>query len=214
MANEFSNTQDTGPKVSRAQKKVLSNWENMGLGKLLLSLGEDLTRQGLLETPARVIRAWKEHLSGYTMDPDEIVAKVWDAEGGGDIIARNIFFSSLCEHHCLSFFGYIDVAYRVLPRGKVLGLSKIPRLIHCFSHRLQIQERLANQIADTIAKKIHPRGLVIRVSARHLCCTGRGVRTESMQMTTITTRGPSRVCETLLQRIGDKRNGTEIISAE
>jgi GTP cyclohydrolase I len=214
MANEFSAAQNVGPKVTRAQKKVLDNWENMGLGKLLLSLGEDLTRQGLLETPARVIRAWKEHLSGYTMDPDEIIDKVWDAEGGGDIIARNIFFSSLCEHHCLSFFGHIDVAYRVLPGRKVLGLSKIPRLIHCFSHRLQIQERLANQIADTIAKKIHPQGLVVRASARHLCCTGRGVRTESMQMTTVVTRGAPRVCETLLQRIGDKQNGTEIISAE
>jgi GTP cyclohydrolase I len=214
MANELPDTQDVGPKVSRAQKKVLSNWENIGLGKLLLSLGEDLTRQGLLETPARVIRAWKEHLSGYTMDPDEIVDKVWDSEGGGDIIARNIFFSSLCEHHCLGFFGYIDVAYRVLPKRKVLGLSKIPRLIHCFSHRLQIQERLVNQIADTIAKKIHPKGLVVRARGRHLCCTGRGVRTESMQMTTVAQRGAPLVCEALLRQIGDKQNGTEIISIE
>lgn len=199
MALEHSNTQAVRPKVTRSEKAALNRWENLGLGKLLLSLGEDLSRQGLRETPERIIRAWKEHLSGYTMDPDEIVEKVWDSSGGGDIIARHIFFSSLCEHHCLSFFGHIDVAYRVRAQGKVLGLSKIPRLIHCFSRRLQIQERLVNQIADVLARRVHPVALVVMAHARHLCCVGRGVRTESMLMTSLARRGSAKGCTELLQ---------------
>jgi len=204
VAHELSNTQNTRLTVEQEQREALEDWNNIGLGELLLSLGEDLTRPSIIETPERMIRAWKEQLDGYTLDPDEIVEKVWEPEGAGDIIARHIFFTSLCEHHCLNFLGHADVAYRVTATGKVLGLSKIPRLIHCFSHRLQIQERLTNQIADTICNRITPVALVVRIRAQHLCCVGRGIRTESMYMATYAKRGSREDCEDLLRQIREE----------
>lgn len=162
-------------------------WEVFSLSKLLLQLGEDLDREGLQETPERVRKAWEEMLEGYTLDPHELLAKQFDAEGGGLQIAKHIAFTSMCEHHLLPFHGIIHVGY--VPKERVVGLSKIARLVDCFSKRLQIQERLVNQIADAINDVLEPESVIVICNSVHLCCKGRGIRRENMTFTTTATRG-------------------------
>lgn len=167
----------------------ITSWEELKIGELLLGLGEDPNRRELIETPKRMWRAWKEHLSGYLEDPEEILSKTWPAEGGGMLVLRDIFFTSLCEHHCLSFIGHVDIAYEVTSKGEVIGLSKLPRLVHCFAARLQIQERMGNQIADALEQYLDTVGVAVRVRAQHLCCVSRGVKAPEMTLSTHVTRG-------------------------
>jgi GTP cyclohydrolase I len=146
--------------------------------QLLAELGEDPTREGLLNTPTRVERALKFLTSGYDMDVDEVLnGALFTVDYSEMVIVKNIDFYSLCEHHLLPFFGRCHVAY--IPRHKVIGLSKIPRLVEIFSRRLQIQERLTSQIAETIREKIQPLGVAVVMEATHLCMAMRGVEKQN-----------------------------------
>jgi GTP cyclohydrolase I len=150
---------------------------------LLGELGEDPSRQGLKATPARVSRALRELTDGYGVDPADIVAgAVFDQDYDEMVLVKDIPFYSLCEHHMLPFFGSCHVGY--LPKGKVVGLSKIPRLVVAFAHRLQLQERLTKEIAEALNDAVAPKGVGVVVEARHLCMEMRGVQKPGGQMIT------------------------------
>jgi GTP cyclohydrolase IA len=142
--------------------------------EMLVRLGEDPEREGLLRTPARVKKAFEFLTRGYNEDPEALLKNaLFTVTYDEMVIVKDVEMFSLCEHHMLPFFGKVHVAY--IPNGKVIGLSKIPRLIEIFSRRLQIQERLTTQIAETIQKVIQPQGVGVVIEARHLCMMMRGV---------------------------------------
>lgn len=142
--------------------------------EMIVRLGEDPEREGLIRTPERVEKAHKFLTRGYQEDPEALLRKaLFTVTYDEMVIVKDIEMFSLCEHHMLPFFGKVHVAY--IPNGKVIGLSKIPRLIEIFSRRLQIQERLTTQIAETIQKTIEPQGVGVVIEARHLCMMMRGV---------------------------------------
>ncbi len=142
--------------------------------EMLVRLGEDPDREGLTRTPERVKKAYEHLTRGYKEDPEALLRKaLFTVTYDEMVIVKDIEMFSLCEHHMLPFFGKVHVAY--IPNGKVIGLSKIPRLIEIFSRRLQIQERLTTQIAETIQKTIEPQGVGVVIEARHLCMIMRGV---------------------------------------
>jgi GTP cyclohydrolase IA len=146
--------------------------------QLLSEIGEDPTREGLLATPKRAERALKFLTGGYQADVDAIINDaLFTVDYNEMVIVKDIDFYSLCEHHLLPFFGKCHVAY--LPNGRVVGLSKIPRLVDVFSRRLQVQERLTNQIAATILEKVKPLGVGVVVEAQHLCMSMRGVEKQN-----------------------------------
>ena len=143
-----------------------------------MELGEDPSREGLLDTPKRVEKALKFLTSGYGADVDATLNNaLFSVDYNEMVIVRDIDFYSLCEHHLLPFFGKCHVAY--IPQGRVLGLSKMPRLVDIFARRLQIQERLTNQIAQTICQKIDPLGVAVVMEATHLCMSMRGVEKQN-----------------------------------
>jgi GTP cyclohydrolase I len=142
--------------------------------EMLVRLGEDPDREGLVRTPARVEKAMQFLVKGYKEDPEALLRKaLFTVSYDEMVIVKDIEMFSLCEHHLLPFFGKVHVAY--IPNGKVIGLSKIPRLIEMFSRRLQIQERLTTQIAEAIQNAIDPQGVGVVIEARHLCMMMRGV---------------------------------------
>jgi len=142
--------------------------------EMIVRLGEDPDREGLVRTPERVHRAYQHLMKGYKEDADAMLkAALFTVTYDEMVIVKDVEMFSLCEHHMLPFFGKVHVAY--IPNGKVIGLSKIPRLIEIFSRRLQIQERLTTQIAETIQKAIEPQGVGVVIEARHLCMMMRGV---------------------------------------
>jgi GTP cyclohydrolase IA len=146
--------------------------------QLLADMGEDPTREGLLNTPKRVEKAFKFLTSGYDADIDVVLNNaLFTVDYSEMVIVKDIDFYSLCEHHLLPFFGKCHVAY--IPQGRVLGLSKMPRLVDIFARRLQIQERLTNQIAQTICQKIDPLGVAVVMEATHLCMSMRGVEKQN-----------------------------------
>ncbi len=146
--------------------------------QLLAELGEDPTREGLVDTPKRVEKALRFLTGGYTADMDATLNNaLFSVDYNEMVIVRDIDFYSLCEHHLLPFFGKCHVAY--LPQGRVLGLSKIPRLVDIFARRLQIQERLTNQIASTLLEKVQPMGVAVVMEASHLCMSMRGVEKQN-----------------------------------
>lgn len=150
-----------------------ATFENL-VREILVRLGEDPAREGLLRTPERVHHAFEFLTKGYQQDPDAMLKKaLFTVSYDEMVIVKDVEVFSLCEHHMLPFFGKVHVAY--IPNGKVIGLSKIPRLIEIFSRRLQIQERLTTQIAETIQKAIQPQGVGVVIEARHLCMMMRGV---------------------------------------
>ena len=145
---------------------------------LLAELGEDPSREGLLNTPKRVEKALKFLTGGYDADVDQVLnGALFTVDYSEMVIVKDIDFYSLCEHHLLPFFGKCHVSY--IPSDKVIGLSKIPRLVDVFSRRLQVQERLTNQIADTIRDKINPLGVAVVMEATHLCMSMRGVQKQN-----------------------------------
>ena len=143
--------------------------------KILEHIGEDPTREGLLDTPKRVTKAWEFMCSGYNQDPIEIMRKaLFTSTNTEMVIVKDIELYSMCEHHMLPIIGKAHVAY--IPNGKVIGLSKIPRVVDVFSRRLQIQEQLTEQIADAINEAVNPKGVAVVIDARHMCMEMRGVQ--------------------------------------
>src|SRR5258705_9235242 len=146
--------------------------------QLLAEVGEDPSRDGLVDTPKRVEKAYRFLTSGYEADIDQVLnGALFSVDYSEMVIVKDIDFYSLCEHHLLPFFGKCHVAY--IPSTRVIGLSKIPRLVEVFSRRLQVQERLTSQIADTISEKIAPLGVAVVVEATHLCMSMRGVQKQN-----------------------------------
>ncbi len=146
--------------------------------ELLAELGENPSREGLLDTPTRVEKALRFLTSGYTADVDSVLNNaLFTVDYNEMVIVKDIDFYSLCEHHLLPFFGKCHIAY--IPQGRVIGLSKIPRLVEVFARRLQIQERLTSQIAETVLHKIQPLGVAVVVEATHLCMAMRGVEKQN-----------------------------------
>jgi len=140
---------------------------------LLVEMGEDPNREGLKETPRRVADMYEELTGGYSMNPKDILSKEWH-EVTGMVLAKDIEFFSLCEHHLLPFYGKAHLGY--IPHKKVVGLSKLVRLVDCYSRRLQLQERMTKQIADSINENLQPLGVAVVIQARHLCMEMRGVK--------------------------------------
>jgi GTP cyclohydrolase I len=150
---------------------------------ILEAIGEDPDREGLKDTPDRVARAYEELLAGYREDPEIMInGALFEVTYDEMVIVRDIEFYSLCEHHMLPFLGRAHVAY--IPRGHVIGLSKIPRIVDMFARRLQVQERLTRQIADYLHDLLHPHGVAVVVEALHTCSMMRGVRKHDARMTT------------------------------
>jgi GTP cyclohydrolase I len=151
---------------------------------LLEEIGEDPAREGLLATPQRVRGTYAELTEGYRVDPDELLnaAMYEEAEYDEMVVVRNIDFYSLCEHHLLPFFGYAHVGY--LPRGRIIGLSKIPRIVDMYGHRLQVQERMTQQIASFLMERLDAKGVACVIEATHLCMVMRGVRKQEPRMVT------------------------------
>jgi GTP cyclohydrolase I len=158
---------------------------------LLKALGEDPGREGLKNTPRRVARMYSELLAGYHVDPVAMInGALFDVKYDEMVIVRDIEFYSLCEHHMLPFMGRVHVAY--IPEGKVLGISKIPRIVDMYARRLQVQERMTRQIADFLRDLLKPQGVAVVVEALHLCMMMRGVRKHDARMTTSAMHGAFR----------------------
>jgi GTP cyclohydrolase I len=158
---------------------------------LLNEIGEDATRQGLVDTPARVRRMYAELTEGYRTDPDELInGACFDVDYDEMVVVRDIEFFSLCEHHLLPFIGKAHVGY--LPRGRVIGLSKIPRIVDMYAHRLQVQERMTQQIANLLMDRLDPKGVACVIEATHLCTVMRGVKKQQAVMVTSSMLGTFR----------------------
>ncbi|NNG27355.1 MAG: GTP cyclohydrolase I FolE [Ignavibacteriaceae bacterium] len=161
--------------------------ENL-VNELLIEIGEDPAREGLLATPRRVAEAYEFLSSGYKMDIDEVMNKaVFNEKYDEMVLVKNIDFYSLCEHHMLPFYGKVHVAY--IPDGKIIGLSKIPRLVEIFSRRLQVQERMTQEIADTLDEYLQPKGVAVVSEAFHMCMMMRGVQKQNSSATTSAVHG-------------------------
>lgn len=171
IAGTYLDTEIDHPTVEKAVHMILN------------AVGEDPNREGLLKTPERVARMYEELLSGYRVDPVALVnGAVFDVAYDEMVLVRDIEFYSLCEHHLLPFIGRAHVAY--LPRGRIIGLSKIPRIVDMFARRLQVQERMTRQIADFLDTLLNPIGVAVVVEGLHLCATMRGVKKHGARMTT------------------------------
>jgi GTP cyclohydrolase I len=159
--------------------------------EVIKGVGEDPEREGLRNTPDRVSRMYAELLSGYNVDPEKIInGALFQINYDEMVLVRDIEFYSLCEHHMLPFLGRAHVAY--LPKGKVIGLSKIPRIVEMYARRLQVQERMTRQIADLLQETLDPYGVAVVVEAMHLCSMMRGVKKHDARMTTSAMHGAFR----------------------
>lgn len=172
-------------------KKNYALTHNESIIRMLLDevIGEDVGRGGLLETPARAVKAWREWTSGYGADVASLLKTFEDGAEGTDemVVVQDIPFYSHCEHHLAPIFGTATVAY--LPKGRIVGLSKIPRLVDAFARRLQVQERMTAQVADALMEHLQPNGAGVVVKARHLCMESRGIRQAGTVTTTSALRG-------------------------
>ena len=157
--------------------------------ELLYAIGEDPDRDGLLDTPARVARAYREMFAGLYIDPDSVLNTTFDEEHDEMVIVKEIPLYSTCEHHLVSFHGVAHVGYIPGKDGRVTGLSKIARLVDLYAKRPQVQERLTSQIADALVNKLDPSGVIVVIEAEHLCMAMRGVRKPGAVTTTSAVRG-------------------------
>ena len=187
----MNNRRVASPKTSRKKKAVAQqpppyplNGMEDNVRQILEQMGEDPGREGLLKTPHRVARAFEYLTKGYAQDPKEVITQAMFTEDDYEemVLVRDIDFYSMCEHHILPFFGKANVAY--IPRHHIVGLSKIPRLVEVFSRRLQVQERLTTQIANTIMEELNPLGVGVIIRAEHLCMRMRGVEKQNSIVTT------------------------------
>ena len=158
--------------------------------EILLAVGEDPDREGLQETPARVARMYGELFSGLHTDPRKLLRKTFTQKYDEMVLVRDIEFASTCEHHLLPFLGKAHIAY--LPAGKIVGLSKLPRVVEALAHRPQVQERMTEELADLLMEELKPRGVAVILEATHTCMTIRGVRKPGGICTTSAMRGTFR----------------------
>ena len=165
---------------------------------ILAAIGEDVNREGLLRTPARVARMYEELTAGYHVDPEHLINDaIFDVNYDQMVVVRDIDYYSMCEHHMLPFLGQAHVAY--IPDGKVIGLSKIPRIVEMFARRLQVQERMTQQIAEFLDETLHPLGVAVVAEGLHMCAAMRGVKKANARMTTSAMLGVFRDDQTTRQ---------------
>ena len=169
------------------RKKVDHARIEKAVNEILLAVGEDPSREGLVDTPRRVALMYSELLAGTDHNPEKHITKVFTEQYDEVVLLRDIPFFSICEHHIMPFIGTAHVAY--LPDGRVLGISKIARVVDCFAKRLQVQERLTDQIADFLMTRLKPKGVAVVMEASHSCMTIRGVRKPGSTMVTSSLRG-------------------------
>ena len=167
--------------------KIDSERIEKAVKEILLAVGEDVDREGIKATPRRVARMYAELLGGMNQDPKQHLSSVFTENYDEIVLLRNIPFYSICEHHLMPFIGKASVAY--LPRGMVLGVSKLARIVDCFARRLQVQERLTNQIADFIMSNLNSKGVAVVLEASHSCMTIRGIKKPGSTMVTSALRG-------------------------
>ena len=165
------------PRIERAVREIL------------LAIGEDPDRDGLVDTPARVARAYAEQFSGLSQHPEDVLSTVFDADHDELILVRDIELYSTCEHHLVPFFGYAHVGYIPNEKGQITGLSKLARLVDLYARRPQVQERMTSQIADALMRVLEPRGALVVIEAEHLCMSMRGVRKPGAKTVTSAVRG-------------------------
>ena len=157
--------------------------------EILLAVGEDPERDGLLGTPARVARMYAEQFAGLRQQPEDVLTTVFDAEHDEIVLVRDIDMYSMCEHHLVPFFGKAHIGYIPNVKGQITGLSKLARLVDVYARRPQVQERMTSQIADALVETLDPRGVVVVIEAEHLCMTMRGVRKPGARTVTSAVRG-------------------------
>lgn len=158
-----------------------------GVRLLLEGIGEDVTREGLVETPDRIARMYEEIYGGMEEDASEHLKKRFHIDNDAMVLEKDITFYSTCEHHLLPFYGKAHIAY--IPDGEVVGLSKLARTVEVFARRLQLQEQLTGQIADALEKELNPKGVMVMIEAEHMCMTMRGIKKPGSQTVTIVKRG-------------------------
>ncbi|MET9339409.1 GTP cyclohydrolase I FolE [Nonomuraea sp. NPDC003804] len=163
--------------------------------EILYAIGEDPDRDGLLDTPARVARAYAEQFSGLHQRPEDVLNKVFDVDHDEMVLVRDIEVYSTCEHHLVPFYGLAHVGYIPNDKGQVTGLSKLARLVDVFARRPQVQERMTSQIADALMRVLEPRGVIVVMECEHLCMTMRGVRKPGAKTMTSAVRGDFRTSE-------------------
>lgn len=173
--------------MDKLLKKVDDKSMELNLFEILLFIGEDPKREGLRETPKRMIKSWGKLFGGYSQDPKEIMKTFTEGACDEMVILKDIEFYSTCEHHFLPFFGKISIGY--IPKKRIIGISKLARTVEIFSRRLQIQERMTDQIADCIKKYLDPKGVIVICEARHLCMISRGIEKQKSIMITSSLRG-------------------------
>ncbi|MHC4842943.1 MAG: GTP cyclohydrolase I FolE [Planctomycetota bacterium] len=173
--------------MRKKSKTIDSDKIESAIKEILLAIGEDINREGLKDTPVRVAQMYKELLAGMHEDPKKHIRKAFREKYDEIVLLRDIPFYSICEHHLMPFIGSAHVAY--LPTGMVLGVSKLARIIDCFSRRLQVQERLTDQIADFIMDNLEPMGVAVVLEASHSCMTIRGIKKPGSVMVTSSLRG-------------------------
>jgi len=186
-----------------SDKPVVPDEVEEAIRTLIRWAGDDPGREGLRDTPRRVARAWKEYCEGYAEDPGDHLSRVFEEVGGYDeiVLLKDIPFQSHCEHHMAPIIGKAAIAY--LPTDRVVGISKLARVLHAYARRLQIQEKLTAEVAQCIWDNLEPRGVAVVIEASHACMTARGVRTPGVAMTT------SRMMGTFLE---DERTRKEVLS--
>jgi GTP cyclohydrolase IA len=157
--------------------------------EILLALGEDPERDGLIDTPARVARAYAEQFAGLRQRPEDVLTKVFDADHDEVVLVRDIELYSTCEHHLVPFFGVAHIGYIPNEKGQITGLSKLARLVDLYARRPQVQERMTSQIANALESVLEPRGVIVVIEAEHLCMSMRGVRKPGARTVTSAVRG-------------------------
>ena len=192
-----------GDQIAPAPKIDVPDEVQAAVRTLIRWAGDDPEREGLLDTPARVARAWKEYASGYHEDPSHHLSRTFDEVGGYDeiVLLKDIPFQSHCEHHLAPIIGKAAIAY--LPKHRVVGISKLARVLHGYARRLQVQERLTAQVADCIWEHLDPLGVAVVIEASHACMTARGVNTPGVMMTTSRMMGTFR---------SDERSRREVLA--
>ncbi|MCF3146300.1 MULTISPECIES: GTP cyclohydrolase I FolE [Streptomyces] len=181
-------TLDVGGKIGTFDEKRAEN----AVRELLIAVGEDPDREGLLETPARVARAYREIFAGLWQKPEDVLTTTFDLGHDEMVLVKDIEVVSSCEHHLVPFVGVAHVGYIPSTDGKITGLSKLARLVDVFARRPQVQERLTTQIADSLMQILEPRGVIVVIECEHMCMTMRGVRKPGAKTTTSAVRGQLR----------------------